>query len=165
MKNTFRIAVVAGALAFSLSAMAAFAPGMTVSQLDTEVQQRLQQGQSLAAIAADAKLAGVSPSMLTYALITQGKDAAEVVSALVSAGFSASSVVNAAVAAGASYKDMVAIAVAAGADPTAITPATAAGPGGEAGGAGTSGGSSGFGGGTGGFSGPAGGGGGSVSPS
>lgn len=148
MKAFTKLAVAAGCAMTSFVAMAAFTPGMNLSQIDTEVRQSIQRGDSLSGIAAGAKRAGVSECLLVSSLISQGQSPVALVSPLISSGYSANAVVNCAVASGADSASMVSAAIAAGADPTTLTAATASGQTGTQGGGGIAGGGSGgFGGG------------------
>ncbi|MDH4134732.1 MAG: hypothetical protein OEV31_08065, partial [Gammaproteobacteria bacterium] len=85
----------------------AFQAGMSADAVQAEVQQRLQRGESLDAIASAANSAGISASVLTVALIAQGQNASAVVAALVRNGMPANAVVNAAVSAGQDFNTMV----------------------------------------------------------
>ena len=126
MDRILKVGLLAWVLSLSLSAVA-FDKDQSANAVESEVQLRLQKGETLQTIAASAFEAGVLPGVLTIALISEKQDAAAVVGALVTAGFPANAVVNAAVVTGAPFGTMLAAAVKVGADPGSITPATAAG--------------------------------------
>jgi hypothetical protein len=126
MKTLIAVAVLAGSLISAVPAFA-FQPAMTSSAIDSEVKQRFAHGESLKAIAAAARTAGISPAVLTSSLILSGANPAAVVTALVEAGVSANAVVAAALASGAESKAMVTAAIAGGADPGSLMASTASG--------------------------------------
>jgi hypothetical protein len=126
MKTMFAVVALAISLISAAPAFA-FQPGMTLPSIDSEVKQRLANGESLKTIVTAAHTAGISPAVLTSALILSGANPAAVVTAMVEAGMSANAVVAAAVASGSDSKAMVAAAIAGGADPTTLTASTAAG--------------------------------------
>lgn len=80
---------------FASSGAFAFQPGMTVQAIDTEVQQRVTNKESMESIATDAQASGVAPGTLLSALVLAGKDTSAIVTALVAAGMPAQAVVNA----------------------------------------------------------------------
>jgi uncharacterized membrane protein YgcG len=126
MKTLIAVVAISGALISAAPAFA-FQPRMTSPSIDLEVKQRLAGGESLKTIATAAHAAGISPAVLTSALILNGANPAAVVTALVEAGMPANVVIAAATASGAESKAMVAAAIAGGADPTTLTASTAAG--------------------------------------
>lgn len=132
MSKFIKLGLLFGVLSLSLSA-AAFDKNQSADAVESEVQLRLKNGETLQTIAASAFDAGVLPGVLTLALISEKQDPSAVVGALVTAGFPANVVVNAAVTTGAPYGTMLASAVNAGADPGSITPPTGAGRSGPAG--------------------------------
>lgn len=144
MKTVTRIAAVAGFTLSSFAAVAAFAPGMSLSQIDNEVMTSLKRNDTLSSISENAKTAGVAPGLLVSSLISQGQVACDVVTATVAAGYDANDVIKAAAANGAKASEMISCAIAGGADPTTLTEATAAGAG-DAGGQGIAGGPGNFG--------------------
>jgi hypothetical protein len=70
----------------SFSAVAAFTPNMSVSQLNNEIAQRVSASQSTSAIVGDAKAAGYCTAQLQTSLVSAGKNATEVFNAMVAAG-------------------------------------------------------------------------------
>lgn len=124
--------------------MAAFAPGMSLGQIDQEVRTAMLRGASLNSIASEARGAGVRPAFMIYSMTGNGAGACSAVTALVAAGYDANEVINGAKAVGAQGSMMVQCAIEGGADPTQITEASAAG-GGTGGGTGIGGGPTSFG--------------------
>jgi hypothetical protein len=130
MKKLTALALLVGGL--SVAPTFAFQAGMSSSALDSEVRLRLANGESLKAIASDAKIAVVAPAALTASLILNGVAGATVVTSLVEAGLPPCTVVTSAVTTGLDRGAMVKAAILGGADPsnTCLLDPTAAGPGG-----------------------------------
>lgn len=112
--NKFKIGFLLGAMALSISAVAAFSGVMDLNQVKSEIAGRLAANESLDIILADAFAAKIPAGFLTEALVlTPGQDGASLMTAMVRAGYTE----NAAQAA----------LLSAGADPVSVTKATASG--------------------------------------
>lgn len=131
-------ALVAGAIALSISAFADFTKTASVPQVTEEVAARLKKAESVDDIVKAGLAGGVSAETLTTVLLSLGKGAAEIITSIASNTSgnvaSSSAAIKAAVAAksievGAAQQ----AAISGGADPTALLTATASG-GGDGGG-------------------------------
>ena len=87
MKQIFALAAL---VVISVSA-AAFQPGMTTLQVNTEVAQRVAGGESLDSITAAAQASGVSPTTLQTSLTAAGIAPTAVFNSMVAAKFDAAS--------------------------------------------------------------------------
>ncbi len=85
-----KLIILAGTLLVSVSAFA-FQPGMAAAQVQAEVAQRSGNGESIAAIVADANKAKIPASILQAALAAAGKDSQAVFTAMLDAGYDPSS--------------------------------------------------------------------------
>lgn len=125
MNKFAKHAVLVSALALSFSAAAAFQSGMTMSQVESEIQQRANNRESLAAIIAAAT--PVPTAILSCAAISQGFEPGSVLSAMMAVGRPAGDVVAAAMNCGAREAQLAPALVAAGLDPAAYFSGTAGG--------------------------------------
>lgn len=87
MKQIFALA----ALVVASVSAAAFQPGMTTLQVNTEVAQRVAGGESLDSITAAAQAAGVSPTTLQTSLMAAGIAPTAVFNSMVTAKYDAAS--------------------------------------------------------------------------
>jgi uncharacterized membrane protein YgcG len=125
----FKLVLLAGMIAVSFSAVAAFSNGMKLDQVKAEVSKRVAAKESLDSIFTDAVATRTPVIFLTESLVTPGQDGSALLKALVKAGYPV-----------ASARDAL---IASGVDPASVTDATAAGAQ-DTGGGGLSAGSSGF---------------------
>lgn len=125
MNKFTKHALLISALALSFSAVAAFHGGMTMSQVESEIQQRAKNHESLAAIVAAAT--PVTTATLTCAAISQGFEPGSVLGTMIAAGRPAGDVVSAAMSCGAKESQLAPALIAAGLDPAAYFSGTAGG--------------------------------------
>jgi len=125
MNKFIKHAVLASALALSFSAVAAFQSGMTMSQVESEIQQRVKNHESLAVIIAAATR--VPTATLSCAAISQGFEPGSVLSSMMAVGRPAVDVVAAAMNCGAKESQLAPALVAAGLDPADYFGSTAGG--------------------------------------
>jgi hypothetical protein len=125
MSNFSKYAVLAGAMAGSVSAVA-FQAGESISDVQTEITQRLQNNETLDAIVRDAAV--IPTATLTAALIADNFSPASVFTAMIAANRPSADVYAAAVASGATAAQLAPAVVAAGLDPATLLRSPAAGP-------------------------------------
>ena len=123
MKSPNRFLVALALAVYAVLATAAFNPGMSIEQIEAEINAQLAQGATLQQVAVSALGAGLDAGVVTAAMVTASGNAAGAVGAMVTAGAPIQRVVSASLNAGATQDAVRQGAIGAGVSPDIVNAA------------------------------------------